>query len=231
MNKDFFKIDEIVSILMKRWKMISLITLIATILSAIVSFFVISPKYQASTKVFIGKENNAQGQEQSYNNSDVLMYQKLLKTYAEIIQTTDLIDKAVSSSNLNLRSENILSTLTVVPRADTQILEIGYTNPDKMIARDVVDSVTNEFIRSSKDLIPNGNVKIIESVKIPESPVSPNRKMNIAIAFILGLMISIGLSFLLEFMNNTFKTREQMEEMLGVPVLGTIPEYSKPQKG
>ncbi len=231
MNRDFLKIDEIVNILMKRWKMICLITLISTILSAIISFFVISPKYQANTKVFIGKENNAQGQEQSYNNNDVLMYQKLLKTYAEIIQTTDLIDRALSSSNLNLQSENILNTLTVVPRADTQILEIGYTNPDKIIARNVVDSVTNEFIRSSKDLIPNGNVKIIESVKIPESPVSPNRKMNIAIAFIIGFMISIGLSFLLEFMNNTFKTREQMEEMLGVPVLGTIPEYSKPQKG
>ena len=126
--------------------------------------------------------------------------------------------------NLNLKSEDILECLTVTPRADTQILEINYISTDKVLARDVVNSVTNEFIKSSTELIPNGNVKIIESVKIPENPVSPNKKMNIGIAFLLGLMISIGLSFLLEFVDNTFKTKEQMEEILGLPVLGAIPD-------
>ena len=47
-------------------------------------------------KVFIGKENT-QGQDQNYNNNDVQMYQKLLKTYAEIIQTNDLVEKAIDS--------------------------------------------------------------------------------------------------------------------------------------
>jgi len=48
--------------------------------------------------------------------------------------------------------------------------------------------------------------------------------MNIAIAFLLGLMISVGLAFLLEFMDNTFKTKEQLEQILGIPVIGTIPD-------
>ena len=227
MNEGFIKIEDIINIIIKRWKMILLVTLITTIFSAIVSFFIISPKYEASTKVFIGKQENNQGQEQSYDSNDVQMYQKLLKTYAEIIQTNDLIERAINSNNLNLKSENILNSLTVAPRADTQILEINYTSKDRALARDVVNSVTNEFIRSSKELIPNGNVKIIESVKVPENPVSPNKKMNIGIAFLLGLMISIGLSFLLEFVDNTFKTREQMEEILGLPVLGAIPDSFK----
>jgi capsular polysaccharide biosynthesis protein len=155
------------------------------------------------------------------------MYQKLLKTYAEIIQTNDLAQKAINSDNLNLKSENLLNGLTVIPRADTQILEISYTSSNNNLARDVVNSITNEFIRSSKELIPNGNVKIIESVKLPESPISPNKKMNISIAFLLGLMVSVGLSFLLEFLDNTFKTKEQMEEILGLPVLGAIPDSFK----
>lgn len=223
MNEEIIRIEDIVDILMKRWKMILSITLIATIFSAIISFFIISPKYQANTKVFIGKENT-QAQDQSYNSNDVQMYQKLLKTYAEVIQTNDLIEKAVDVDSLNLKSEDVLKNLTVTPRADTQILEIQYTNVDKLLAKDVVDSITTEFIKSSKELIPNGNVKIIESVKVPEEPVSPNKKMNIAIAFLLGLMISVGVSFLLEFLDNTFKTKEQMEEVLGLPVLGAIPD-------
>lgn len=227
MNRGLLKIEDVVNVIIKRWKMIFLITIISTIAAIFISFFLISPKYAASTKVFIGKESNNQGQEQSYNNNDVSMYQKLLKTYAEIIKTTDLVERALISNNLNLKSENILTGLTVTPRADTQILEIRYTSGDKTLARDVVNSVTNEFIRSSKELIPNGNVKIIESVKVPESPVSPNKKMNISVAFLLGLMISIGLSFLLEFMDNTFKSSEQMEEILGLPVLGTIPNSNE----
>ena len=72
-------------------------------------------------------------------------------------------------------------------------------------------------------MIPNGNVKIIESVRVPEKPVSPNKKMNIAIAFLLGLMVSVGLSFLIEFMDNTFKTKEQIENILDLPAIGVIP--------
>ncbi|WP_297426914.1 YveK family protein [Clostridium sp.] len=227
MNNGIIKIDDLLDVIIKRRKMIIYLTIIATILSAFVSFVIIRPKYEAATKVFIGKELNNQGQEQSYNTNDVQMYQKLIKTYAEIIQTNDLIQRAINSSNLDLKSENVLNTLSVNPRTDTQILEISYINANKALTSDVVSAVTNEFIRTSKEIIPNGNVRVIESVKVPENPISPNKKLYIGIAFLVGLIGSIGLSFLLEFMDNTFKTKEQIEELLGVPVLGTIPDANK----
>lgn len=222
MNEEIIRIEDIVDVLTKRWKMILSITLAATLISAVVSFFLIAPKYEARTKLFIGKENT-QTQDQSYNNNDVQMYQKLLKTYAEVIMTKDLVGQAVESSDLDLNAEDVLKSLTVTPRADTQILEISYINVDPVIAQEVVESVTKNFINYSTELIPNGNVKIIESVRVPEKPVSPNKKMNIAIAFLLGLMVSIGLSFLIEFMDNTFKTKEHIENILDLPAIGVIP--------
>ena len=151
------------------------------------------------------------------------MYQKLLKTYAEVIQTKDLVGQATEKSNLDLDAGDVLKSLTVTPRADTQILEISYINVDPVVSQKVVESVTDQFIEYSTELIPNGNVKIIESVRVPEKPVSPNKKMNIAIAFLLGLMVSVGLSFLIEFMDNTFKTKEQIENILDLPAIGVIP--------
>ncbi|NFO11331.1 capsular biosynthesis protein [Clostridium botulinum] len=222
MNEEVIRIEDIVDVLKKRWKMIILITIIATVFSAVISFFVISPKYQANTKLFIGKENT-ESQVQNYNSNDVQMYQKLLKTYAEVIQTNDLVEKAVESEDLKLESSKILKDLTVTPRADTQILEISYTNTDPIVAKDVVKLITSQFVQSATELISNGNVKVIEEVRIPEKPVSPNKKLNIAIAFLLGLMISVGLSFLIEFMDNTFKTKEQVENILELPVIGMIP--------
>lgn len=221
MNEEIIKIEDIIKMLKRRWKMIVSITIIFTISSAIMGFYIISPKYEASTKVFIGKENS---KDTKYSDNDVTMYQKLLKTYAEVIETNNLVQKAIDKEGLNITSEEVLKGLTVAPRNDTQILEIKYINEDKVLAKDVVDSITDKFIESSTELIPNGNVKIIEKVKMPESPVSPNKKMYVAIAFLLGLMISVGLSFLLEFMNNTVNTKEQLEQILGIPVIGAIPD-------
>ncbi|OOM16556.1 YveK family protein [Clostridium saccharobutylicum] len=223
MNEEIIRLEDIVNILNKRWKMILSITVITTLIAGILSFFIIAPKYEASTKLFIGKENS-QTQDKNYNNSDIQMYQQLLKTYAGVITTNDLVESAINNADLNVTSEEVLKNLTVTPSANTQILEIKYISKDKALSRDLVDSITNQFIKKSTDLIPNGNVKVIESVKMPEDPVSPNKKLNIAIGFLLGLMVSIGLAFLLEFVDNTFKTKEQVEQILGLPVVGAIPD-------
>lgn len=220
MSEEKLRIDDILEIIKKRWRPVVFTMLILTIVVAIMSFFIIPPKYEANTKVFIGKENSG---DRNYNDNDVQMYQKLLKTYAEVIMTNDLIENSLKEKNIDLESEKILKSLIVTPRADTQILEIKYRNKDKVLARDVVDSITDEFIKTSKELIPNGTVKIVESVKIPKKSVSPNKKVNISIAFILGIIIGTGIAFLLEYLDNTFKDKEDLEKMLGLAVIGIIP--------
>lgn len=213
-------ISEILDSLKKRWKLIVIITLSATLLSGIVSFFVLQPKYEANTKVFIGKE---EGTEQGYNQSDVIMYQKLMKTYSEAIKTKDLVGRAIEKVDTKLEVKEVLGGLTVTNVADTQILEIKFKGKDPQESHDIVAAVTDEFINTSKTLVANGNVSVIEEVIVPEKPVSPNKTMNIAIGFILGLMVGIGVCFLLEFMDNTFKSKEQLEREFDLPVLGAIP--------
>ena len=220
MEEQVISLGEILEVLKKRWKMILIITLLATLVSGLVSFFLISPKYEASTKLFIGKEAGA---EKGYDQSEIAMYQKLMKTYSEAIKTRDLVGRAIKSANSNLTEDEVLEKLTVVTVADTQILQIKINDKNPNMAATMVQAITNEFVTTSKVLVPNGNIKVIESVKVPETPVSPNKKMNIAIASLLGLMVSVGISFLLEFLDNTYKNREQLENELGIPVIGTIP--------
>lgn len=132
------------------------------------------------------------------------MYQKLMKTYSEAIKTKDLVSSSLKGTSLNLEPGDVLSNLTAVTVADTQILQIKYKSKKTKEAEVVIEEIAEEFIKTSKELVPNGNIKIIEEVELPENPISPNKKMNIAIAFLLGLMVSIGLAFLLEFLDNTF---------------------------
>lgn len=220
MEEEIISLSEILEALKKRWLMITVITLLCTIVSALVSIFVMKPMYETSTKLFIGKEENTNA---TYDNNDIMMYQKLLKTYSETIKTKDLIVRAVGRTSYDLTAEEVLGKLSVVTVADTQILQISYKDEDPSVAKALLEEITGEFIATSKALVPNGNVTVIETVALPENPVSPNKKMNIAIAFLLGLMISVGLVFLFEYMDNTYKSKEQLEKDLDIPVLGVIP--------
>lgn len=224
MNEETIKIEDLLEALRKRWKMIVGITLTATIIAAVVSFFLIKPKYEASTKLVVMKEDSAS---QNLNNSDVTMYQQLVKTYSEIITSTDLAQRAIEKHELDITAESIVGGLSVTQPTGTLTLKISYTSTDKELAKDVVEAITEEFMITAKNLIQTGNISVFESVKLPESPVSPNKKMNIAISFLLGLMVGIGLAFLLEYMDNTFKTKEQLEEFMSIPVVGIIPDSDK----
>lgn len=221
MEEQVISLSEIFEALKKRWIMIVAITLTATIISGVLSFFVIDPVYETSTKVFVGKEES----DATYNSSDINMYQQLLQTYAQAIQTKDLVNRAIGGLNYDeLEASDVVNSLTVNPISSTQILEIKYKSKDAEEAKDVLKGITDEFIVTAKELVPNGNVRVIEEVELPENPVSPNKKMNIAIAFLLGLMVSVGLVFLLEYLDNTYKNKDQLEKELGIPVLGAIPD-------
>ena len=217
MEEQVISVSEIIDAVKKRWKIIVLTTVLATVVSGIFSFFVISPTYEASTKIFIGKEG---AESEGYNSSDVSMYQNLIKTYSELIKTKDLVNKAINNS---LSVNNVLNGITVNTLTGTQILQISYQSKSPSIAKNILESITNEFITKAEELVPNGNVKILESVELPKNPVAPNKTMNIAIAFILGMMVGFGIVFLLEYLDNTYKNKEQLEKELDIPVLGVIP--------
>lgn len=228
MEENTISLQEIVYALKKRWKLIALIAISATLVSAILSFFVIKPQYEATTKLFIGKQETTQ-ENSSYNNNDVMMYQKLMKTYAELVKTSDLVTKAVKSTNLDYNQKEIkevLTNLNVTPSADTQILDLSFKGENPKEVLKITEAITNEFISESKELIPNGNIQVIQKAQLPEHPVSPNKKLNILIAFVLGLIVGVGLVLLLEYLDNTFKSREDLEKTLELPIIGTIPDYN-----
>ena len=220
MEEQVISIYEIIDAVKKRWKIIALCTLIATLLSGIFSFFIIAPTYEASTKVFIGKEESSV---ENYNYNDITMYQKLLKTYSELIKTKDLINRSITNSEYELDVEDVLNNVSVTTVADTQMIQIAYKSTSPNIAKNMLENITNEFITTAQELVPNGNVRVLETVELPEEPVAPNKKMNIAIAFILGMMVGLGIVFLLEYLDNTYKNKEQLEKDLDIPVLGVIP--------
>lgn len=218
------KIEKIINILKTNFRLILISTLSVTLVSAIVTFFFVSPKYEASSKVYIGKEK-FKNVSTTYSNDEITMYQRLIKTYGEIAKTKNLMKKAIKNAGEDITVDEALSKVQAVAVADTQILQLKYVSTSKEESYNMIYGLTEEFMKLSKSLYPNGNVHIIEQPKVPEDAVSPNKAMNIAIGAMLGMMLGIGIVFLKEYMNNSFSDKEEIEEFLQVSCLGVIPNF------
>lgn len=217
------RFENIFEILKKNLRFILIITLLMTLVSAIITIFFISPEYEASTKVYIGKER-FKNVSTTYTSEEVNMYQRLIKTYSELVKTKDLVRKSISNVGQDISVNEALSKVQAISIADTQILQIKYVSNSREESYNMVYGITEEFMRLSKKLYPNGNVHIIQQPIVPEGAIGPNKMMNIAIGAILGIMLGVGLTFLKVFMNNSFSDKEEIEKAIGVSCLGVIPK-------
>lgn len=225
MGDNYITIEDFLKILKKRLKLILIMIIIFTAASVILSFYVIKPKYEASTKFFIGKESI--GEDQSYSQNDVIMYQNLMKTYSEIIKTPDILSSSINKSRVDLDVDDVLGKLKVLAIADTQILEVSYRSVDTDEAKKIINGLTDEFINISKELVPNGNVKVLQKVRLSENPVTPNKKINIAIGLLSGIIFGIVFAFILEILDKTVSSKEELEDDIDLPVIGVLPLTEK----
>lgn len=212
-------ISGVIKILRKEMKIILIITMITVMIFVIGTKILIIPKYEASSKVFIGKENNYMENE---SKEEIDMYCELMETYSETIKTKDLIKESIRYANLNMKSEDILDNLTVQILSESRILRILVRHEDPKIARKIVEAISYEFINESKKLVINEDTKIIESVQVTSRPINPNLQKNILISIMMGLFMGTIIVFLLESKKITYNDIKYLEKKLELPVMGVI---------
>ncbi|MGH4140132.1 YveK family protein [Clostridium sp.] len=216
------ELTEYFTIIKKRILLVILITLGATVLSGVLSYFVITPTYKADISVIIGKvENKTEVPQASMN--DVLMYQKLVKTYSEFAKSRKVSEHVITALKLKMEPSELQSMVTVEPKGDTEFLTITVKAKDPKEAMDIANQLAKSLKFISNDVKKSDNVQLLDEALQPTVPDSPNPKLNIAIAFFIGLMISLGIAFLLEYLDNTVKSQEDIEKLTGITVIGIIP--------
>lgn len=220
-------------VLRKRWIIVVALPIIAALTSGMVSFFVLKPVYQASTTLIVGKKASESGQSavQMLDNSVLQANLQLAKTYATIAQSRTVEQNVIDDLNLGLTVEEFDTMISINPVKTTEILEIQVKNKDPELAASIANSMTNEFSKAVIAIKKVDSVSIVDTAVTPTIPVKPNKKLNILLAFMVGLMASVGLVFLLEYLDDTLKTSDDVEKFLGIPVLGVIPSYETGKQG
>ncbi|WP_432662611.1 Wzz/FepE/Etk N-terminal domain-containing protein [Wukongibacter baidiensis] len=226
MEKRGYEMDlrQCFKIIRKRIWIIALVTIISVAVGAILSYFVLQPEYETYTTLIVNKPNS---HEPVIQYSDVLLSQKLVKTYGEIIKSRKISKKVIENLSLNITSQQLAQKITVTPVKDTEIVQIKVTDTNPKTAKEIANELADVFINDVKEIMKLDNVDVIDMAEVPTSPVKPRPKMNIIIAGFLGIMTGLGIVFLLEYLDNTIKSPEDIERYLDLNVIGTIPYIDK----
>lgn len=215
-------IRELFLILVNRKKLILLITIISIITSGIVSYFILTPQYETFTTLMVGKPKDYGGENQLEYN-DLLLNQKLVGTYGQIVKSRLVADEVIEQMGLDLTFEEFGSKVNVNLLQDTEIIKIEVTDEKPQVAAAIANVTSEVFMKTVKEKMKIENIQVIDEAQTPERPIKPRPKLNMAIAGVLGLMISIFVIFLMEALDNTIKTPEDVEYHLELPIIGTIP--------
>ena len=131
---------------------------------------------------------------------------------------------SLSDLDLDLTANELNSKISVSQVGTTEILKIAVKDADPQLAALMANTVSQVFQQEINEMMEVDNVSTIDVAKVPQYPVSPNKVMNLAVAGVLGLMVSIGLVFVLAFLDRTYKTPADVERHLGLPLIGAIPD-------
>ncbi|GFZ30519.1 capsular polysaccharide biosynthesis protein [Clostridium zeae] len=216
------ELKEYFNIVRKRLLLVILITLSCTLISAVVSYFVIKPVYKADISVLIG-QNQKSDSATKENYNDVMMYQKMVKTYSIFVQTKTVANDVINELNLDMNADQLIKMISVAPKGDTEFLTITVKSKDKGQVAKIANQIAKSLKKESIEIYNQDNIKLVDDAVEPTSPDSPRPLLNIAVALFVGLMLSIGIVFLIEYLDNTVKDEEELTRLLGVPVIGVIP--------
>lgn len=219
--EETISLKELFLTLKKRLSLIIIIAAIATATSGIVSYFLLTPIYQSSTQILV---NQSKSQEQVYNYNEVQTNLQLINTYNVIIKSPAILDKVIAKEGLDMSSGALNELVTVSSEQNSQVVNIAVQNEDPQTAANIANSIAATFKAEVSKIMNVDNVSILTQAQLDEdpSPIKPKPLLNMAMALVVGLMAGVGLAFLLEYLDNTLKSEQDIENQLGLPVLGAI---------
>ncbi|WP_214769029.1 Wzz/FepE/Etk N-terminal domain-containing protein [Exiguobacterium sp. s133] len=215
-------LQELFSVLRKSlWRILAL-TIVAAVIAFAVSSFLIKPTYQAGTQILVTPQKQ---EDNVIDASQVQSSVTLVNTYRVIIKSPAILEKVQAEvENAPTSIATLNEMITVESEQNSQVINVSVQSTDAALASNVANSVANVFSDDITELMNVDNVKVLSVSGIPTSPVSPNIILNTAIAAVVGFLLGVGLAFLREVLDRRIRTEDQVQQILDLPVLGSIPD-------
>ena len=201
------------------------IIIVVTALTTTLGFFKASqlqPSYSASAKVFMG---NSSDMLTIYSESELSYYSQFLTIFSEIAKIDGFLEDTLNKHKIDKSALEVASALNFTSSANTPIVNIYYSSYTDHQMAETLDAVCEVLIEKVKEIMPETNPMILSEASV--ATIYPDKKKLPTIAFGIGIIVSIGLILVLDYLDNKILTKRELEKVLPIPVIGTIPAEEK----
>lgn len=223
-------LKELFSIFWEKKILIILITLIFVVIGYIYTTVLVTPTYGASTTLVLvatgtDKTTSGTSSESSITTTDVTLNSKLVSTYSELIKSNSVIRKVIDNLGITTDENLLRKRITVKSVSDTELIKITVESENPNYAEKIANEIAVVFTQTVSEIYNISNVTIVDKAEIPEEPDNVDSKKNMAIFGFIGLVLSLGYILLINMLDNTVKSPEEVEKKLKLIVLASIPIY------
>ena len=205
-------LKEIFGLIKSRFRLIVLIVFGTCILGSVYSLVFQKPLYRSDTKVFLV----------SATATDYTLNNNLVETYAVIAKSRRVLNQVIEKLNINIAYEELANKISVLAVSGTTVIQISVSDSDPVLAKNIANLVANYFTKEVADLYNMNNVHVLDPAIVSEKPYNISVIKSEIKYFIGGLVIAIGLIFILYYFDRSVKSAEQVEQKLKLPILGKI---------
>lgn len=201
---------------------ILLLTVLMALIAGIITYSFLVPMYEGTAQILVNEEA---GGEPGLESRNIEADLQLVNTYSGIIESPVILEKVIDELGLAISTDELNNKITVVANPDSQLINITATDASQSKAAEIANTTAGVFEEEVKQIMNLNNVQILSSAAVKENPetVSTNPLFNIAVGAAIGLFLGMGLAFLLAYLDTSIKNEEDIEKVLGLPVLAVIP--------
>lgn len=179
------------------------------------------PLYQSNTTIVLANENK------DYNSTDVQLNKSLIGTYSEIIKSRKVLSQVIKQLKLKTTVAELSNHIVVTSIENTEIIKIAVSNEDSSMAAKITDAIAVTFAKEIKEIYHLENISIMDQAVKTSSPYNVNYMKDNLLYFVVGLVLSCMVVFVMYYFDTTIKSSEVVEEKLGLTVLGIVPKEDK----
>lgn len=217
-------IKEMLEYFKSKISIIILITTVVGIIGCLYGIFVQVPVYKSSSTIVLISDSS------ELTNNEVSLNKNLVSTYSEIIKSKRVLNQVIENLDLEYDYSKIYNSIEVSSVTNTEIIKITVTDEDKNIAKDIANETAEVFSKEIPELYSISNVNILDTAEEASAPSNISVAKQSILFVMVGLVLGLGLVFVLYYFDRTIKTAEQVEVKVGLPVLGTVQDFNKGAK-
>lgn len=217
---------DVLYLLRKLWSkkfFIIFVGLLVGTIALLGSVFFIKPKYTSTTRIYVVSRSS----DTSLTNQDLQAGSYLVNDYKEVITSSEVLSSVIDQEKLSMSTGELSKDIAVTIPTDTRVISIAVTDTDAQRACDIANTVREVAAEKIKAVTKVDDVTTLESATKPSHPSSPNVKKNAAIGALVGVFLAVIGILVAEVLDDRVRRPEDIEEILGMTLLGVVPDVDK----